>query len=206
MAGRAGGHRDLLQPGAGDPCRGLGVARECPNRGQVRAGQGDGARPLPPEAPQTASTRGGGLGRRTAPALVSPAHPTLNVETRGCFPLAVGLGTRAPGWRWDDPRCQRLLVPCSGGQRQAPVQWSGLCFTRASGRRVSAQELLPLHRMGGALFRLNECTGTGGRGGPAQLSGDALGGRAGAQCASIFVLMLVRDCIASIYLDDLSGK
>lgn len=75
----------LLQPWAGDPCKGLGVARECPNRGQ-----GDSARPLPPTAPRRPVLLGWGLGRRAAPALVSLAHPHLNVQTPGCFPLAVG--------------------------------------------------------------------------------------------------------------------
>lgn len=39
------------------------------------------------------------------------------------------------------------------------------------------------------------------------LSGGVLGrARVDAELGFIFVLILVRDCIASIYLDDLSGK
>lgn len=72
--------------------------------------------------------------------------------------------------------------------------------------------MLPLHRMSGELCsdEMNVFGRGWARVDPLHmpfLRGGVLGrARVDAELGFIFVLILVRDCIASIYLDDLSGK
>lgn len=99
----------------------------------------------------------------------------------------------------------------AGGRHCATVRWWSFCFISGPpGLQGPAQEASFAQSEQRAWFRRNECTG---RAGPEWEPAHALSvwvhvGRAGvgAELGFIFVLIPVRECIASIYLDDLSGK
>lgn len=87
------------------------------------------------------------------------------------------------------------------------VRWGRLCFINGGPDLATGLSTrpLPLHRMSYELCSdyLNVLGGIGHRPSPGGMCWE---GSAGVDRSFIFVLILVRDCISSIYLGDLSGR